>query len=140
MTRLFIIDTNVLVAGLISSRKDSPVVSIVDAMLKGTIIYTLSPALLREYREVLLRPKLCKLHKLNEEEIDQLLTEIIANAVFCEPAKGIENSPDTGDNHLWDILQHNKKCVLITGDQLLLEKPLKGASIILPATYFNIFS
>ena len=138
MAELFIVDTNVLIAGLISSKKDSPVTLIVDAMLNGTIIYSLSPELLQEYREVLLRPKLRKLHRLSEKEIDQFLTEIIANAVFCEPPKGKEEAPDTGDNHLWDLLQYSQKTVLITGDKLLLDKPLKDALIILPATYVNI--
>ena len=133
MTQLYIIDTNVLVAGLISSQKDSPVLAIVDAMLKGEIIYVLSPALIQEYREVLLRPKLSKIHGLNEEEIDQLLTDIIANAVFCEPPEGLEKAPDLGDNHLWDLLQDNSGSILITGDKLLLKKPLKGASVIAPS-------
>ena len=125
MTGLFIVDTNILIAGLISSN-NSPVTQIVDAMLNGTIIYSLSPALLQEYREVLLRPKLRKLHKLSEKEIDQFLTEIIANSVFCEPSKRKEKVPDRGDNHLLDLLQYTKNAMLITGDKLLLEKPLRG--------------
>ncbi len=137
MTKLYIIDTNVLVAGLISSQKESPVIAIVDAMLKGTIIYVISPALLQEYREVLLRPKLRKIHGLNEKEIDQLLTDIIANAIFCEPPVGLEKAPDSGDNHLWDLLQENKKSILVTGDKLLVNKPLKDASVILPTQLFT---
>lgn len=133
MVKLYIIDTNVLVAGLISSQKESPVVAIVDAMLKGLIIYVLSPALLQEYRDVLLRPKLSKIHGLNEKEIDQLLTDIIANAIFCEPPVGLEEAPDSGDNHLWDLLQDNKESILVTGDKLLLEKPLLDTSVVLPA-------
>ena len=133
MTKLYIINTNVLVAGLISSQKESPVIAIVDAMLKGLIIYVLSPALLQEYRDVLLRPKLSKIHGLNEKEIDQLLTDIIANAIFCEPSVGLEKAPDSGDNHLWDLLQDNQGSILVTGDKLLLDKPLMGASVILPA-------
>jgi putative PIN family toxin of toxin-antitoxin system len=133
MTQLYIVDTNVLVAGLISSQKDSPVLAIVDAMLKGAIIYVLSSALIKEYRDVLLRPKLCKIHGLNEDEIDHLLTDIIANAIFCEPPIGLEKAPDLGDNHLWDLLQDNSGSVLITGDKLLLNKPLKDASVIAPS-------
>lgn len=139
MHKVFIVDTNVLIAGIISSNKVSPVVHIVNSMLDGSIPYLLSPSLLREYRDVLLRPKLCKLHRLNEESIDQLLTEIIANAIFCEPRKG-NDAPDKGDNHLWDLLQHHKNSTLITGDLLLLEKPLQETSVIMPATYMDIFS
>lgn len=91
---------------------------------------------------MLLRPKLRKLHKLDEEAVDQLITEIIANAVFCEPQKGHEgnDAPNKGDNNLWDLLQHHKSPVLITGDLLLVEKPLQKASIILPRTYMETFS
>jgi len=53
MPSLYIIDTNVLVAGLISSNPASPPVRFLDAMLNGEIIYVLSPDLLAEYRAVL---------------------------------------------------------------------------------------
>ena len=51
-----IVDTNVVIAGLLSSGKDSPVSRILDAMLDGRLLFLLSPALLAEYRQVLLRP------------------------------------------------------------------------------------
>ena len=57
-----IVDTNVVIAGLLSSRKDSPVSLILDAMLDGRLLFLLSPSLLTEYHQVLLRPKLVKLH------------------------------------------------------------------------------
>jgi putative PIN family toxin of toxin-antitoxin system len=133
---LLIIDTNVFIAGIISSQDNSPVTRIVDAMLSAELIYVLSPALLGEYREVLLRPRLCRLHGLSEPEIDQLLTEITLNAVWNEPLPGAQ-APDTGDNHLWDLLKHNASAILVTGDQLLLNNPPSGSSVISPATCVN---
>jgi hypothetical protein len=50
--RLSIIDTNVLVAGLITSQPSSSTVQVLDAMLDGRLLYLLSPALLGEYRHV----------------------------------------------------------------------------------------
>jgi hypothetical protein len=41
-----------------------------DAMLSRALLYLLSPALLGEYRSVLMRPKLVKLHGLAEAEVD----------------------------------------------------------------------
>ncbi len=41
--RLSIIDTNVLVAGLITSQPSSPTVQVLDAMLDGRLLYLLSP-------------------------------------------------------------------------------------------------
>ena len=132
---IFIIDTNVLIAGLISSEEKSPTVKIVDAMLGGNLVYLLSPALLQEYRTVLLRPKLLRLHGLTEQQIDSLLTEITANAIWHEtPAASIEAAPDPGDKHLWDLLATEVTAILVTGDRLLSENPPQQRSAISPAS------
>ncbi|MEX0450131.1 PIN domain-containing protein [Spiribacter sp. 221] len=55
--RCVIVDTNVLVAGLITADRQSPTGRAVDAMLNGRLLFLLSPALLAEYRTVLLRAK-----------------------------------------------------------------------------------
>ena len=135
--RLLIIDTNVLVAGILSNNVDSPTARIVDAMLDGRVMHLLSPALLQEYRDVLLRPKLRKLHGLSKDEVDQILSEITANAIWREPAES-QGAPDPGDDHLWSLLQ-NTDAVLVTGDQLLLDNPPHAASIILPKTCVEEF-
>ena len=135
--RLLIIDTNVLVAGILSNNIDSPTARIVNAMLDGRIMHLLSPALLQEYREVLLRPKLCKLHGLSKAEVDQILSEITANAIWREPAES-HCAPDPGDDHLWSLLQ-STDAILVTGDQLLLDNPPRAASTILPKTCVTEF-
>jgi len=78
---LFIIDTNVVVAGLITSNASSATARILDAMLDGKLMYVLSPALLQEYRQVLWRPKLTALHRLDDAQIDQILADITSNAL-----------------------------------------------------------
>ena len=78
---VFVIDTNVVAAGLITGADRSSVAFILDAMLSGSLVHLLSPALLAEYRSVLLRPKLTKLHGLAEAEVDRLLVELTANAM-----------------------------------------------------------
>jgi putative PIN family toxin of toxin-antitoxin system len=130
-SRLFIIDTNVLDAGLITSLPSSPTVQVVDAMLDGRLLYLLSPALLREYRQVLLRPKLARLHGLSEVEVDRLLTELTANALWREPSQDAPASvPDPGDDHLWELLASEPDAILVTGDGLLLDNPRPGSSVI----------
>ena len=132
---LFIVDTNVLIAGLITTRAESPTVKIVDAMLGGNLIYLLSQELLQEYRTVLLRPKLLRLHGLNEQQIDCLLTEITANAIWHElPVVSTESVPDPGDRHLWDLLATEPAAILVTGDQLLFECPPQQSSVASPAS------
>ena len=134
---LLIIDTNVLVAGVISSNSDSPVVKLVDAMLSGEVIYLMSPILLNEYRAVLLRPKLQKLHGLTDSEVDYLLAEVTANALWRDP-ESTENAPDPGDNHLWDLLRQNDSACLVTGDKLLLNNPPAYGSVISPKSYYAL--
>lgn len=126
-----IVDTNVVIAGLLSSEKNSPVSRILDAMLDGHLLYLLSPPLLAEYRQVLLRPKLLKLHRLGTEEIDELLTTLTANAVWREPDAS-RTAPDPGDNHLWALLISQPHGTLVTGDQLPLENPPKDHCVLSP--------
>ncbi len=140
MSRLFIIDTNVLVAGLITGDAASPTAVILDTMLSGSLPYLLSPALLEEYRAVLLRPKLRRTHGLTETQIDTLLTEIVANAIWREPPNdAVHPAPDPGDDHLWALLANDSSCVLVTGDRLLLDNPRASSSVVSPSEYAHFF-
>lgn len=139
-TRIFIVDTNVVAAGLISGRPGSPTALVLDAMLTGSLIYLLSTELLNEYRHVLLRPKLAQLHGLKEPEVEQILIELTANAIWRDPqVQTNQQSPDPCDAHLWDLLASDPTATLITGDQLLMEKPRPQSSVISPATWVSIF-
>jgi len=131
---VFIIDTNVVAAGLITSRKDSPTAQILDGMINGDLVFLLSPALLDEYRQILQRPRLIRLHGLTEPEIGQILTEITANAIWRDPPADNEHiPPDLQDSHLWALLASEPAAVLLTEDHLLIEKPRPRRSVISPA-------
>jgi putative PIN family toxin of toxin-antitoxin system len=136
---VFVVDTKVVLAALITGSSHSPVVSILDAMLSGRLIFLLSPALLDEYRSVLLRPKLTKLHGLTEAQIDQLLVELTANAIWRDPTPS-SPAPDRGDDHLWSLLSAYPGSILVTGDGVLLENPPKPCSVISPATWSDDFT
>ena len=133
-----VVDTNVVVAGLITGSSHSPVTSILDAMLSGALVFLLSPSLLDEYRSVLLRPKLSKLHGLTEAQIDQLLVELTSNAIWREPKPG-SPAPDRGDDHLWALLSIYSGSILVTGDRLLLENPSTQGSVVSPSTWLSDF-
>ena len=128
---VFVVDTNVVAAGLITGPDRSPVAQILDAMLSGMLIFLSSPALLDEYRNVLLRPKLSRLHGLNEQEIDRILVELTANAIWRE-ARATVAAPDRGDDHLWALLAAHADSILVTGDRLLLANPPDRSSVISP--------
>jgi len=136
---VFVVDTNVVVAGLLTGSSQSPVSSVLDSMLSGTLVFLLSPALLDEYRAVLSRPKIAALHGLSEGQIDELLVELTANAIWRKPESG-SPAPDQGDDHLWALLLAHPGSALITGDRLLLENPLPRRSVISPRQWLNDFS
>ena len=136
--QLWIVDTNVIFSGLIARDPERPTAKILDEMLSGTLVFVLSPALLAEYRAVLLRPSISERHRLTDPEIDQILIELTANAKWSEPEDDDHHqAPDLGDRHLWALLCAHPEAILLTGDRLLLENPRPGSQIMLPADYKN---
>lgn len=128
---VFVVDTNVVVSALITSDATSPTAIILDAMLDGGLLYLMSEDLIAEYAAVLRRPALVRLHGLSDREIDQLLTELTANAIWCEPVAG-GGAPDARDNHLWALLASHAGSRLVTGDRLLVDNPPAGTPVLTP--------
>lgn len=129
--KIFIVDTNVVVSGLIGTDPNSPPALILDAMLEGAFPYVMSAALFNEYSSVLRRPAVVRQHGLTEPEVVLLLTNLTENSIWHDPA--ISNmAPDLGDNHIWALLESQPHAQLITGDKLLIENPLVGAIVISP--------
>lgn len=123
MSNFYIIDTNAVVAGLLTAHVGSPVARILDGILRATFPFVGSEELLIEYRAVLLRPKLCKLHGLSDAEIDAILTDLSRHAIVLAPASPAMAplAPDSGDQFLGGLLAVQSDLVLITGDKLLLQ-------------------
>lgn len=132
-----VIDTNVVVAGLLTRSAASPTARIFDGMRKGAFPFLLSTALLAEYREVLLRRKIRALHGLTEWDVDALLTAIAANAIVREAA-GRTGAPDEKDDHLWSLLQSQPDSVLVTGDLVLLKSPPPGSVVLQPRKFADL--
>lgn len=136
MSTFFIIDTNVVVAGLLTSQTDSPVARVLDGMLGASFHFVVSEALLAEYHAVLVRPKLAKLHGLSVAEVDVILTDLARHAIVLSPVRTAATpiAPDSGDQFLWDLLAVRPDLVLVTGDKLLLQDQAMQGRIILPQT------
>ena len=75
-----LLDTNVLVAGLISSRGASFV--LLQAVATGTLKIAASPALWLEYESVLKRDEICAMHGFSIQQIDAFLSAL---AVWVQP-------------------------------------------------------
>ncbi len=138
--RIFLVDTNVFVAGLITSERQAPTALIVDVMLSGRMVFLLSPKLLDEYRHVLQRPAIANLHGLSHAQIELILVETTANAIWREPRPDKAYvCPDLGVAQLWDLLASEPSAVLITGDRLLIDNPRPGTSVITPSAWRDQF-
>lgn len=133
-----IVDTNVVVAGLLTANDASPVARILDGMLAAAFPFVLSEALIAEYRDVLVRPGLRKLHGLTVAEVGTLLTDIVQHAIVLEPVTGLP-APDPGDQLLWDLLAARADLLLVTGDKTLLGDPVMQSRVLSPLSYVKSF-
>ncbi len=113
-----VIDTNVVVSGLLTSLPASPTVRILDAMLGARFRFALSIDLLAEYREVLLRPRIRARHGFTATKVDLILTDVASNG-FVVDVERMSGERAGGDEHLWRLMRREKAAVLVTGDKRL---------------------
>ena len=139
MSTFFIIDTNVVVAGLLTAHADSPVARILDGMLCAAFPFVVSEALLAEYHAVLMRPKLTKLHGLSVADIDTILADMARHAIVLNPVQNAAASlaPDAGDQFLWDLLATRADLLLVSGDKLLLQDAAMRPRVITPQAFIT---
>jgi predicted nucleic acid-binding protein len=129
-----VVDTNVVVAGLLTAHAQSPVVRVLDGMLVAAFPFALSEALLAEYRTVLRRPSLLKAHGLTPDELDVILVELAQHGIVLLPAPA-PPAPEPGDQHLWELLAARQDLLLITGDKRLQQDEVMGHRVLSPATF-----
>jgi len=132
-----VVDTNVVVAGLITGDQASPVARVLDGMLAARWPFALSEPLIAEYDRVLHRPALTRLHGLPSAAIESLLTDLAQLAIMLQPARG-PDAPDPGDQMLWDMLACRADLRLVTGDRALLAAPDMAGRVISPAGFMMI--
>ena len=94
----------------------------------------MSEALLAEYRAVLVRPNLRKLHGLTIAEVEAILTDLAQHAIVLEPVAA-PPAPDPGDQLLWGLLAARVDLVLVTGDKLLLRDAGMRGRLISPQAF-----
>jgi len=128
---VFVVDTNVVVSGVIGTDPASPPARILDAMLDGRLLYLVSGALFAEYSDVLRRSAIARLHRRTDDEIERLLTLLAANGMWRQPAPAAA-APDSGDNHLWALLASWPDSCLVTGDRRLHDNPPQLGGVLTP--------
>lgn len=131
-----IVDTHVVVAGLLTGNTTSPVARILDGMLAAAFPFVVSEALLAEYRAVLVRPALRKLHGLTVTEVETLLTDIAQHAIVLPPGVGAP-APDPGDQRLWDLVAAKPDLLMITGDKTLQRDAAMRSRVVSPQAFVD---
>jgi len=122
------------VAGLLTGNDTSPVARILHGRLAAAFPFVVSEALLAEYRAVLVRPGLRKLHGLTVAEVETLLTDIAQHAIILAPV-ATAPAPDPGDQLLWGLLAAKSDLLLVTGDKLLLRDTGMRGRVLSPSEF-----
>lgn len=132
-----VIDTNVVVSGLIGGERESPTTVILDAMLGGRFTYLISLDLLAEYREVLLRSAIRRRHGLTDAQVEVVLTELALNGTLHDPRPTATALPDADDRHLWALLEESSGALLVTGDEALRRRAPEPTRILSPRQFLD---
>lgn len=109
-----VIDTNVLVSALLSSKDDAATVQVVSRMLRGEIIPIYSNVITEEYRNVLCRRKF----GFEEKPIDYLLTSVEKYGILVDPSPSGITLPDMKDIPFYEVVLEKRDygAYLVTGN------------------------
>ena len=95
-----VIDTNVLVSALLSSKSDTATVLVFNKIILGDVIPLFSNETMKEYREVLARRKF----KFDAEAVDYVLSAIENFGILVEPSPTGVMLPDMKDVPFYEIV------------------------------------
>ncbi|MBI1860935.1 MAG: putative toxin-antitoxin system toxin component, PIN family [Deltaproteobacteria bacterium] len=128
-----VLDTNVLVSGIIS-RKNAPG-AILQAFEKKRFTLLVSEAVLDEYLRVLSYPKIRKYPQVTDSAITHIAALFVQFAEQVEVTSQATDSPDPEDNKFLNLALDGKADRLVTGDKadVLSLKEIHGIPIISPA-------
>ena len=108
-----VIDTNVLVSAML--KWQSVPGKILELSFNGLIIPLVNDEILREYREVLSRPKF----KLTKEIVNNLIDGITEKSIFVSEQSLNEYLPDSKDRVFYEVVMEKRKsedAYLVTGN------------------------
>ncbi len=127
-----VLDTNVVISGLLIP--GSPPAKILDLWADSQVSVVISPPLVEEYLEVILRPKFAGLGMVHERQglieglIDQQSSVLVVPEVTFH---AVTTDPD--DNLVLDCAVQGKTDFIVSGDSHLLElRELKGIPVVSP--------
>lgn len=128
---LAVVDTNVLVSGLLSRNGESAVVRVFEALMAHKITPVISDEIIKEYNEVLHRIKF----RFPSELVDSVISEIISKGVKAERIHTNETIPDPKDVVFYEVALSKEGSYLVTGNiKHFPRKPI----VVTPAEFLDI--
>lgn len=128
-----VIDTNVLISGLLSATS-TPAKAVERAITEAQLIATTST--LRELMERLLSPKFNRY--VPRERRDALLLRLAPLIEIVEVVQQVRACRDPRDDKFLEAAVNGRADVLVSGDKDLLElHPFRGIAILTPAAYLD---
>jgi putative PIN family toxin of toxin-antitoxin system len=119
-----VLDTNVLVSALLCL--NGHVAWVLRLALSSALEMGVSARILKEYREVLERPKF----NISRSKLADLFSQIEARAMFVDPAHRLRISPDDADNRFLECADAIDAEFLITGNKRHFPKVWKRTKIV----------
>ena len=109
-----VIDTNVLVASLITNTNDAPTVKVINYIFDNTIIPLYSEEIMTEYIEVLSRSKFA----IKQHNIGKLINIIKEKGIKVKPAKIDIELLDEDDLPFYEVVMEKRSegSMLVTGN------------------------
>lgn len=125
MSKMFyaVFDTNVLVSALMSKRKDSPTVELLDLVLNGSIVLLYNEEIIAEYTDVLHRNKF----SFDEERINNVMA-LVRMGLNMERTVSDEMFPDPDDRVFYEVSLSKDDAYMVTGNQRHFPKVPKVVS------------
>lgn len=129
-----VLDTNVLVAGLLSPF--GPCGEIVRMVSSGEITLSFDARIMTEYEEVLVRPKF----KFEKDKISALLDHVEHRGLLVAASPLSQSLPDTDDEPFLEVaIAAHVEC-LITGNQVHFPPELcQGVTILSPSEFLSFY-
>ena len=107
-----IIDTNVIISAFLTKHPDSATIQLLDYIFDRTLIPIFNEEILREYSQVLRRPKF----NFSEQKITAILEAIQQSGITAERITSNENLPDPKDIVFYEVTLAVEGSYLVTGN------------------------
>ena len=107
-----VIDTNVIISALISTKSDSATVQVLDKLFDEEIIPLYNQEILKEYREVMNRPKF----QIAQSDVELVIKSITESGIEIDAVYSDVVLTDPKDQVFYDVFLSFPDSYLITGN------------------------